>query len=101
LTSPQAASSLSRHATDTVLARRWGSELPRERGLHRVQAGTQLDNLASQRVLIKNGFRQYGYAQGYLLFAGDSPDEVHLQRLATDRVDGQAANYPTSAITRP
>ena len=72
-----------------------------ELGLHRVQAGTQLDNLASQRVLAKNGFRQYGYAPGYVLLAGQWRDEVLFQRLATDRVDGQATDYPRSAITRP
>jgi ribosomal-protein-alanine N-acetyltransferase len=72
-----------------------------ELGLHRVQAGTQLENLASQRVLAKNGFLQYGYAPGYLLLAGQWRDELLFQRLATDRGDGQAADYPSSAITRP
>ena len=72
-----------------------------ELGLHRVQPGTQLENLASQRVLVKNSFRQYGYAPGYLLLAGEWRDEVLFQRLATDRGDGQAADYPRSAITRP
>jgi len=72
-----------------------------ELALHRVQAGTQLDNLASQRVLAKNSFLQYGYAPGYLLLAGEWQDEVLFQRLATDRVDGQAPDYPRSAITRP
>lgn len=60
-----------------------------ELGLHRVQAGTQADNLASQRVLIKNSFREYGYAPKYLLLAGEWRDEVLFQRLATDRADGQ------------
>jgi len=72
-----------------------------ELGLHRVQAGTQPENLASQRVLVKNSFRQYGYAPKYLLLAGEWRDEVLFQRLATDRVDGQRADYPRSAITRP
>jgi hypothetical protein len=72
-----------------------------ELGLHRVQAGTQPENLASQRVLVKNSFRQYGYSPEYLLLAGEWRDEVLFQRLATDRVDGQAADYPRSAITRP
>jgi len=58
-----------------------------ELGLHRVQAGTQPENLASQRVLTKNGFRQYGYAPGYLKLAGEWRDELLLQRLATDLVD--------------
>ena len=72
-----------------------------ELGLHRVQAGTQPENLASQRVLVKNSFSQYGYAPGYLFLAGRWRDEVLFQRLATDRVDGQVADYPRSAITRP
>jgi [ribosomal protein S5]-alanine N-acetyltransferase len=43
----------------------------RERlGLHRLQAETLVDNEASQRVLIKNGFIQYGHAPDYLKIAG-------------------------------
>ncbi len=58
-----------------------------ELGLHRVQAGTQPDNLASQRVLIKNSFRQYGYAPEYLKLAGGWRDELLFQRLVTDGVN--------------
>jgi [ribosomal protein S5]-alanine N-acetyltransferase len=39
-------------------------------GLHRLQAETLVDNEASQRVLIKNGFIQYGQAPDYLKIAG-------------------------------
>jgi [ribosomal protein S5]-alanine N-acetyltransferase len=39
-------------------------------GLHRLQAETLIDNEASQRVLIKNGFIQYGQAPEYLKIAG-------------------------------
>lgn len=39
-------------------------------GLHRLQAETLIDNEASQRVLIKNGFVQYGQAAEYLKIAG-------------------------------
>lgn len=43
----------------------------RERlGLHRLQAETLVENEASQRVLIKNGFIQYGQAPDYLKIAG-------------------------------
>ena len=43
----------------------------RERlGLHRLQAETLVDNEASQRVLFKNGFIQYGQAPDYLKIAG-------------------------------
>ena len=58
-----------------------------ELGLHRVQAGTQPDNLAYQRVLIKNSLRQYGYAPEYLKLACEWRDELLFQRLATDGVD--------------
>ncbi len=72
-----------------------------ELGLHRVQAGTQPENLASQRVLIKNSFRQYGYAPEYLKLAGEWRDELLFQRLATDLVDEPAADYPRTAISLP
>jgi ribosomal-protein-alanine N-acetyltransferase len=39
-------------------------------GLHRLQAETLVGNEASQRVLIKNGFIQYGQAPEYLKIAG-------------------------------
>ncbi|MDN5853333.1 MAG: GNAT family N-acetyltransferase [Actinomycetia bacterium] len=39
-------------------------------GLHRLQAETLVDNTASQRVLLKNGFVQYGQAADYLKIAG-------------------------------
>lgn len=38
--------------------------------LHRIQAETLVDNAASQRVLLKNGFVQYGVAPDYLKIAG-------------------------------
>ena len=38
--------------------------------LHRVQAGTLVDNLRSQRVLTKSGFVRFGLAEGYLKIAG-------------------------------
>jgi ribosomal-protein-alanine N-acetyltransferase len=41
-----------------------------ELGLHRVQAETLLDNLASQRVLERNGFVRIGLAPNYLKIAG-------------------------------
>jgi ribosomal-protein-alanine N-acetyltransferase len=51
-------------------------------GLHRVQAGTLVDNLASQRVLERNGFRRIGLAQRYLLIAGEWRDHVLFELLA-------------------
>jgi GrpB-like predicted nucleotidyltransferase (UPF0157 family)/GNAT superfamily N-acetyltransferase len=51
-------------------------------GLHRVQAGTLLDNRASQRVLEKNGFERIGMAPRYLNIAGRWQDHLLFQRLA-------------------
>jgi ribosomal-protein-alanine N-acetyltransferase len=53
-------------------------------GLHRLQAGTLVDNLASQRVLIKNGFRQIGLAPRYLQINGAYRDHILFQLLADD-----------------
>lgn len=53
-----------------------------EAGLHRVDAGTLPDNLASQRVLAKNGFERIGLARRYLLIAGEWRDHVLFERLS-------------------
>ena len=39
-------------------------------GLHRLEAPVRLDNLASQRVLEKNGFERIGIARGFLHVGG-------------------------------
>ncbi len=49
--------------------------------LHRVQAGTLVENLASQAVLHRNGFERIGLARRYLRIAGDWRDHVLYQRL--------------------
>ncbi len=51
-------------------------------GLHRVEAGTLPNNLASQAVLVRNGFEQFGYAPRYLAIAGVYSDHLLFQRLA-------------------
>lgn len=51
-------------------------------GLHRVEAGTLPHNRASQAVLLRNGFEQFGYAPRYLAIAGVYSDHVLFQRLA-------------------
>jgi ribosomal-protein-alanine N-acetyltransferase len=51
-------------------------------GLHRLEAGTLVDNVASQRVLEKNGFEQVGIARGYLHIGGAWRDHVLFQLLA-------------------
>ena len=55
-----------------------------ELGLHRLEAGTLLDNLASQRVLEKNRFRRFGVAPNYLFISGRWQDHVLFQRTAED-----------------
>ncbi|MEE1767737.1 GNAT family protein [Streptomyces sp. JV185] len=53
-------------------------------GLHRVEAGTVTDNLASQRVLTKCGFEQYGTAPRYLHINGEWRDHRLFQRILHD-----------------
>ncbi|MFB7978906.1 GNAT family N-acetyltransferase [Streptomyces vinaceus] len=55
-----------------------------EIGLHRVEAGTLVDNLASQRVLAKAGFERYGLAPRYLHIDGAWRDHILFQRLLHD-----------------
>jgi len=50
--------------------------------LHRLQAATLIDNVASQRVLEKNGFEPVGLARRYLRIAGDWRDHLLFQRTA-------------------
>ena len=52
-----------------------------EHGLHRVEAGTLLHNLRSQRVLLNNGFAQFGHAPRYLQIAGEWQDHLLFQRI--------------------
>ncbi|MEV1020880.1 GNAT family protein [Streptomyces sp. NPDC050264] len=62
-----------------------------ELGLHRVEAGTRTDNKASQRVLIKCGFVEYGTAPDYLHIDGQWREHVLFQRLLHD---GPPAHIP-------
>ena len=50
--------------------------------LHRLQAGTLVDNVASQRVLEKNRFELIGLARNYLHIGGDWRDHLLFQRTA-------------------
>jgi [ribosomal protein S5]-alanine N-acetyltransferase len=50
-----------------------------ELGLHRIQAETLLDNVASQRVLDRNGFVRIGMAPRYLKIAGRWQDCILYQ----------------------
>jgi ribosomal-protein-alanine N-acetyltransferase len=53
-------------------------------GLHRLQAATLTDNVASQRVLEKNAFQRIGVAHAYLRIAGRWQDHVLFQRVADE-----------------
>lgn len=55
-----------------------------ELGLHRVEAGTITYNEASQRVLAKCGFVQYGLAPKFLHIDGAWRDHVLFQRILHD-----------------
>ncbi|MDV9178239.1 GNAT family protein [Streptomyces sp. W16] len=60
-------------------------------GLHRLEASTRLDNLASQRVLEKSGFEPIGMAPRYLHIGGQWRDYRLFQRILHD-------DDPTSAF---
>jgi ribosomal-protein-alanine N-acetyltransferase len=51
----------------------------RELGLHRIQAGTLVHNVRSQRVLERTGFVRFGLAPDYLKIAGRWQDHVLFQ----------------------
>lgn len=55
-----------------------------ELGLHRLEAGTLVDNIASQRVLERNRFTRIGVAPRYLCIAGAWRDHVLYQRTTED-----------------
>ncbi|MFB7216715.1 GNAT family N-acetyltransferase [Streptomyces sp. NPDC056227] len=52
--------------------------------LHRVEAATVLDNVASQRVLTKCGFEAFGTAPRYLHINGEWRDHRLFQRILHD-----------------
>lgn len=55
-----------------------------ERRLHRIEAGTLLHNVASQRVLERNGFVRFGVAPAYLKIAGRWQDHAMYQVVNPD-----------------
>ena len=52
-----------------------------EAGLHRLEAGTLVDNHASQRVLVKNEFERFGLARKLLKVNGEWRDHVLFERV--------------------
>jgi ribosomal-protein-alanine N-acetyltransferase len=57
--------------------------------LHRIAASTNHDNTRSQRVLLKCGFEQYGFAPRYLHINGQWRDSNLYQRILNDREPGE------------
>ncbi len=53
-----------------------------EMALHRLQAGVQPANLASQTAFLRNGFEQIGLARGLLFVDGQWRDHLLFQKLA-------------------
>jgi ribosomal-protein-alanine N-acetyltransferase len=56
-----------------------------ELGLHRLEAGTLLGNVASQRVLAKCDFEEFGVARSYLHIDGEWRDFRLFQRILNNR----------------
>ena len=54
-------------------------------GLHRLEAGTMVENVASQRVLEACGYEQFGLAPKLLFLGGAWRDHVLFQKLLHDR----------------
>jgi [ribosomal protein S5]-alanine N-acetyltransferase len=50
-------------------------------GLHRLEAGTMVENVASQMVLRRAGFTEYGTAERFLYVRGEWRDHVLFQRI--------------------
>lgn len=60
-------------------------------GLHRLEAGTMLANTASQAVLLRSGFREYGMAERFLFIRGEWRDHRLFQRILHDDPPGNPA----------
>ncbi|MGA9859223.1 MAG: GNAT family N-acetyltransferase [Solirubrobacteraceae bacterium] len=54
-----------------------------ELGLHRIEAGTLVHNIRSQRVLERNRFERIGVAAAYLRIAGRWQDHILYQALSS------------------
>jgi [ribosomal protein S5]-alanine N-acetyltransferase len=53
-------------------------------GLYRVEAHTQVDNIASQQVLKNNGFASFGVASEHIFIDGAWRDDIFWQRSLRD-----------------
>ncbi len=65
-----------------------------EQGLHRIQAGTLMHNVRSQRVLERNGFVRFGVAPAYLKIAGEWQDHALYQLVNESRSGPSVARTP-------
>ena len=59
-------------------------------GLHRLEAGTLVDNVASQAVLLRADFIHYGTAEKFLFIAGRWQDHHLYQRILNEDPAGDA-----------
>ena len=62
----------------------YAAEQARAMGLHRLEAGTLLDNFGSQAVLRKTGFTEIGVAEKFLWIRGMWRDHRLFQRILHD-----------------
>ncbi|WP_157815396.1 GNAT family N-acetyltransferase [Kitasatospora sp. CB02891] len=65
-----------------------------ELNLHRLEAHTQLENLASQAILRKHGFRSWGIAHEHFYADGAWRDEVFWERGLNGGRTAQGASAP-------
>jgi ribosomal-protein-alanine N-acetyltransferase len=68
-----------------------------ELGLHRLEAGTMVENAASQRVLEACGYERYGLAPRLLFLNGAWRDHVLYQKILHDR----PLHHPAPSPGRP
>jgi ribosomal-protein-alanine N-acetyltransferase len=59
-----------------------------ELNLHRIEANTLLHNVASQRVLLRNGFERFGTAPKYLRIAGEWQDHDQFHKINENWLPG-------------
>ena len=70
-------------------------------GLHRVQADIRPENLPSQRLVERLGFRQEGLLRRYLDIDGDWRDHIAYALLAEDLPAGVLARWRERSTTGP
>jgi len=62
-----------------------GQQAEHELGLHRLEAGTMVENVASQRVLEACGYERYGLAPRLLFLGGAWRDHLLFHKILHDR----------------